>query len=393
MGKFIDRTTNFYLDIFTKRNVADIIQKIQYWKRSQTLYEKEMDKLSDTPSHRVYSFALVPDYLEISIESPNKYAIKTGRQNNLGYAIALEDKFVLDSFLKSQFKSNYRNLKKRHLRLESCFNITYKMFYGDLGRDEYQYLMTCLRSMLVRRFSQKNDQNESLTEWEEIMANTFGQVNLKEASIFVIYSNDIPIDISINYHFQKIMYGAVSSYDIDYHKFGLGSIEKVKLLEWCVANDYKILEFAYGDLDYKNTWSNCTYKFKYQVVYFKQSLWALIMGNIELLRLYIKEYLKSKKVDVIYRKMKVKSGGERSNKMSKTDIIEFDRSFVPDINKFGRLKELDEEGIVPLKMTINDFVYATQEHIDHIKIYKVLEAPHTYLISGEKNIQKITAST
>ncbi len=392
MRRLICRTTNFYLDVFTERKVADIIQKIQYWNGDQTLYEKTEDGQPETRYHKVYSISLIPDYLEISIVNSHLFTIKTRQQNNLGYAICLNDGFVLDTYLKDQFKGNYRNLKKRHFRLEACFNIRYKMFYGDLSRDDYQFLMNCLRAMLIRRFSQKNDLNEAITEWDELEASTFEKVIRKEASIFVIYHNDIPIDISINYHFQKIMYGAVSSYDIDYYKFGLGFIEKIKLLEWCVARDYKILEFAYGDLDYKKTWSNCSYQFKYQVVYLNESVLALFIGKVELLRLDIKEYLKSKKIDVYYRKLKGVWAATHTKEMANTKNYEIERAYIPDINGLGDLREigLDKEGTLPFKMAVNDFLYATQEHIDHTKMYKAPEAPNTFIIAGRRKIQKIT---
>ena len=224
------RTSNFFMDLFVKQKIPGIYRSIRYGDPKETLLEiKEDPKIA--PSNKSFSVALIPDYCNPELIDPSLYSVKTGKQFNRGYSIMFTKDFNLDTYLKKQLKSNYRNLKKRHQRLENCFNISYSVFHGKISEEEYLFLMESLKKMLVHRFDQRNDKNEKLEEWNEILSNTYNQILEKNASLFVIYDDDLPIDISLNYHFNKIMFGAISSYELAYSKFGMGSIEKIKLLE------------------------------------------------------------------------------------------------------------------------------------------------------------------
>jgi hypothetical protein len=250
--------------------------------------------------------------------------------------------------------------------------------------------MESLKKMLVRRFSQRNDKNEKLDEWDELLSNTYSQIIKKKASLFVIYDDNIPIDISLNYHCDKIMFGAISSYAIEYSKFGMGSIEKIKLLEWCLSNGYKILEFGYGDLEYKKKWSNHIYRFKYQVIYNRNSIIAMLFAKMEMLKLSLKEYLKSKKIDVYYKRLKSRIINKKRKETPISTRINYEKTTVTDLTVYGELKEVayDLESSFPLKLIVNEFLYTNIEHKDHIVIHEVVQEPGSYLITGRKIIQK-----
>lgn len=382
------------MDVFTKREIPNIYSKILYWNKELVLYEEENERDSSLKLHNLHSIQLIPDYFDLELVESNLFNSKTHTQNNLGYAIILNEQFNLDTYLKNQFKNNYRNLKKRHSKLESCFNISYKMFYGDLENEEYHFLMNSLQNMLKKRFEQRKDRHEKLQEWEDLLRLTYNQIIEKKASLFVICENDTPIDISINYHFHKIMFGAISSYDTDYYKFGLGSIEKIKLLEWCLSNSYKILEFGYGDLEYKRLWSNYIYNFKYQVNYNRKSTFTIIAAKLEQLKLYLKEYLKSKKIDVYYNKIKTLDFFKKTFKVRNDLDFTYETIIVEDLDSCGELKKIDDklESTLPLKLIRNNFLYITKEHKDDVHLLEVIQEPLTFVISGKKNIHKIILS-
>ena len=391
MGKNLIRTTNFFMDLFVKQKVPDIYAKIQFWNNECTLYEQRRADRSVAP-HLVHSIALIPDYFHLTVKDPNSITVKTFDQTNHGYAIMIESGFNIETYLKEQFGSNHRNIKKRHSRLETCFNINYKIFYGELNEAEYHSLMKSLHTMLTRRFKQRGEINEKLLDWDELLDNTYAQIREKKASLFVIYDHTEPIDISINYHFEKIMFGAVSSYDIDYAKFGLGSIEKIKLLEWCLSHDYKIMDFGYGDLEYKRLWSNYSYHFKYQVLYDPHSFYSKTIAKFELLKLSLKEYLKSKKIDVYYNRVKAMGRSARNKPNSKVPNHEYERARVLNLHGFDALKDVgvEQTGPFPIKSVLNDFLYTTMEHKNDVVILAVEAEPGTFFLSGKKNIQKIT---
>lgn len=389
MGKNILRTSNFFMDLFVKQKIPGIYCRIKYWNDKLILFEGKKDHCELTQIHKPFSVVLIPDYCNPEPIDPSLYVVKTRKQFNLGYSILLKKEFNIDAYLKKQFKSNYRNLKKRHLRLENCFNVRYSVFHGNIKKEEYLFLMESLKKMLVRRFSQRKDKNEKLEEWDELLLNTYNQIIKKSASLFVIYDGDLPINISLNYHFDEIMFGAISSYELEYYKFGMGSIEKIKLLEWCLSNGYKILEFGYGDLEYKRTWCNYIYKFKYQVIYNRKSILAILFAKMELLKLSLKEFLKAKKIDVHYKSLKSRIITKKSKEPLVTTNIDYERSTVTDPNVYGDLKKItyNTECPFPLKLIVNDFLYTNIEHKDHIIIQEVLQEPGSYLISGNKIIQ------
>jgi len=392
MGNYINRTPNFFMDLFVKQRIPYLYNRIQYLNEELTLFECKKDKYELADTHKPCSIALIPAYCNPTLIDSGSFVVKTINQYNLGYAILIEKEFNVDVYLKEQFKSNYRNLKKRHLRLENCFNVHYMLYHGNINKERYLFIMESLKCMLIKRFRQRKDKNEKLDEWDELLSNTYGQIIEKRASLFVIYDDDLPIDISLNYHFDKIMFGAISSYAIEYSKFGMGSIEKIKLLEWCLSNEYKILEFGYGDLEYKKTWSNHIYRFKCQVIYNRSSILARLFAKMEILKLSLKEFLKAKKIDVYYKRLKSRLIYKKRKECLITKSIDYKRATVTDLKLYKDLKEVayDLECPFHLKLIVNDFLYSNKEHKDHIVIQEVLQEPGSYIISGRKITQVFT---
>ena len=107
--------------------------------------------------------------------------------------------------------------------------------------------MNRLEKMLIKRFEQRNDVSQTLTQWDRYKEMYFSLINEKRASLFVIYHENTPIVISLNHHFQGRLFSAISSYDIDFGKFSLGSVEIYKKLDWCIANQHQSYEMGMGD--------------------------------------------------------------------------------------------------------------------------------------------------
>src|SRR5690606_19884949 len=184
-----------------------------------------------------------------------------------------------------------------------CFDINYKMFYGKIEKEEYDFLMNSLKKMLVKRFKQRNNVNERLHEWDHFHKIIFPLINQKKASLFVIYDEKKPIDISLNYHHDKIFFSAIASYDIDYAKFGLGHIDIYKQLEWCILNHYQIFDLGMGDMEYKSKWCNTIYKFNHHFIYQKRSIYSALITSSLIKKIITKQYLRNKKIDVLYKKI------------------------------------------------------------------------------------------
>ncbi len=334
--------------------------------------------LMEGKKHKVYSVFLIPDYLELSLKEPGKFSQTTITQKNLGYTIRLDGNFDIDAHLKTRFKSNHKVIRRYKRRLESCFNIDYRMIYGEVEKKEYEHLMSALKGMIVRRFNQLNSSNENLDKWDEIKNLSYKLMKEKKASLFIIYNNKTPIDISLNFHVDEIMFASIGSYDIDYEKFGLGHVEIYKMLEWCVGNNYKMMEMGYGDWDYKRRWSNHMYQFKHQIVFDKTSFFASMLGHLNITTIKIKEKLKDKNLHLWLKKW---SKPKRKGTVQ-MECIGMDKDFQFSKNQSVHEIDINNEENDFLKKQLYDFLYSSTEHIENVKVFKMKNQDNSYVFKG-----------
>lgn len=339
----------------------------------------------------MYSINLVPGYMNCKLCDAHLYHTKKIPQHNWGYAIFLNSDSNADAYLKNKFNSNFRtNLNRSIRRLETCFNISYKMYHGEITLKDYETLMESLRMMLVNRFRAINEPNNNLPKWMDICTDTFPLINQKKASLFVIYDGDRPIEISLNYHMDKILFSSISSFDLDYSKFGLGHIEIYKQLEWCYLNNYDIFEMGVGGMDYKRRWSNNIYNFEHHI-YYKKSLISNIHAFFEIRKILLKEYLKSKQIPLYFQK--AKSALSPSKKVEDTlrgevKVEQLHSNEIPEPEDLLEIN-LENEAFRPLRKYVYDFMYGNPENIAHVGVFQ-LSGTNSYIIKGSDKQIKIT---
>src|SRR5690606_38532775 len=138
---------------------------------------------------------------------------------------------------------------------------------GEIKKNELDFIMDKASEFLRLRFKQKNEENEHLIEWNTYRKCLFPLINSKRASIFVTYNSDIPIQITINYNINKVCFGTMLIYDINYSKFGMGHIGVYNLLDWCIKNKYDFLDLGRNTYEYKTKWSNFSYESEVQIIF------------------------------------------------------------------------------------------------------------------------------
>lgn len=334
-------------------------------------------------------FKLLPQY--VKIHPKDNFKIKAIPQHNMGYAIALEDVTSIEEYLQKQYNSKKRNIINRFVnRLEHCFNITYQLHIGTLPKDQYTFLMQALHQMIIQRFDERDEEHKNLNEWDDLMANTYQQILESKASLFVIYNNEQPIEISLNYHFDKILFSYVSSYHTDYSKFGLGHVEIYKQLEWCLKNGYILFEMGVGGMDYKRRWSNNIYQYQQCIFYNPNVLLSSVSATLKYIIYSLKEYLKAKGLNEIVpnmlRKIKNVSKNNSEAEYKVNDILKHNNQ-----NKLEEnISEIDLSVKInnPLIRYRNDFLYTSLEKEDDTKVYFKAETK-TYIISGKTSYQNI----
>lgn len=380
---------NFTADFFSNKSVYPFYEKVYNKTNGECLLNRT--PVSTKFEDKIYVVNHIPPYLDLKINTSNvSYScFKTHYLN--GFLVNLEDYDSVTAYMKEQFGAKSRSKMRAYLkRLETCFPIRYKMFYGNISKKEYDFLFERFLLMIKRRFSQRMDTHEAMKNWDYLKKTTYSRILEKEASLFVIYDAEKPIDICLNYHYQNIFYDSIRSYDIDYSKFRLGHIDILKQLEWCLENDYTIFDLSYGDLDYKRKWCNTVYEFEQHVLFPKNSLLKRVSAFFILQLIILKGYLKKKKVHVLFKKVKsiLKRNPEKI-----TEYLEprFDVIPISENPLFEKVDEIDinKEEHAPLRKEVYDFQYTQFEASRDIKVYKIIDHKDSYLIYGNKNSRKI----
>jgi len=337
----------------------------------------------------VYSNRLSPNYLKYSI-SKKTYKFNKIKQTNKGFVIDLAESSNAQEYINFHLSQNSRRtLKRAFHRLENSFNISYKMYYDNISKEEYDTLLNALETMLDKRMKQKNVKNEKLDKWKLIKENFYNELKKKNASIFVIYDSKIPVGISLYYLIDKVVFGYIFSFDIDYLKFGLGHVNTFKQIEWCYKNNYKVMELGYGDQDYKRKWCNRIYNFEHHILYKRNSVQGNILGKIEYSKIYIKEFLKRKRVDTYLKRLKRKRSYDSVDSEFKVvfnEFLETDKSLV--------CNEIDwkSDEFKFFKKIIYDFLYRYQENVNDVKLFSFDKQFKMYCIQGKNNMKKIIIS-
>lgn len=378
---------NFFIPFFEKRMVPEPYMGVVHSGEKGILHLENQNYNEDL-EHNMYSIRLIPEYLNFSINP--KLKLKKISQSNKGYAIALQNFTDAESYLKHRFRGDSKNIQKRLERLTLCFNIRFVFFNEKTTEAEYRILMGRFNQMLDRRFKQRNDRNENLQKWDHLYEIVFPLLKEKKASLFVIYDKEKPIHISLLYHMDKILFSAIPAYDIDYNKFGIGNIAVYKKIEWCLENNYRVLEMGYGDLEYKGRWSNATYNFEHHILYKDKYPHIIIGAHILYLSYVLKEFLKKKITASNYKQwgsiIKRDRDGRTNPKETYFEIK--DAAEIP-LDNGKTAIDIDTEEYSFLRRPVYEFQYLNFEKSDDITVYKINGDACSYIVAGKKNRQEI----
>lgn len=333
----------------------------------------------------------VPAYFDLDItsipENVRFYKIK----QYPGYLVELHKYKDLNDYFQMTF-SNKSNIKlnRYQKRLELCFKIKYKMFYGDISMEEYDFIFDCFKKLLKKRFTVKQTTNNNLypEEWAFYYDVAFPMILEKKASLFVVYEDSNPIAVTLNYFSENILFHAITVFDIDYSKFNLGKIALTNLFSWCFENRIQYFDFSKGYYEYKTHWMNKKYDFEYHLYFDKTSLRSTVIGFIIKKYFELKQYLREKELNkklhhLTFWLKKNDSGPVTSSSFNFSEIAEEHKDF-----ELLEIMPLNKEHEA-LKSAINEFLFLNSESLHDLKVMKVLNNKSTYLFIGKKMSQSI----
>lgn len=376
-------SNDFYNTLSKENKVLESYAALNFAHNNHQIHKSNIEK----EILKVNVINLFPTYLKPTFSDKNSMGLRTIPQKKIiGYGISINDSQDFETFFKKEFSKSFRsNIKRFVNRFEACFNTNYKMFFGDINKSDYDFLMSELHNMLSKRFNQRNESNKMLKHWDYYLESTFKKINSKKASLFVIYHDKEPIQISLNYHFDKILFISIPSYNIDYAKFSLGNISIYKLLDWAVTNNYQIMDLEYGYLEYKRRWSNYIYGFHHHIIYSKKNIKASFFANTKILKLKLKNLMKSINVDKLIENLKNLSLKQKSTYIELNYKIET----IEGTNKpTGQPININNSQFSGLKKIAFDFLFVNKEHVENLKVYEVT-SKREYIFIGNSNSQKV----
>ncbi|MCM4172574.1 GNAT family N-acetyltransferase [Arenibacter sp. TNZ] len=383
---------NFSHEFFEKNSIFPFYKGL-YNKTNGDIFINNNKENSEIYISDISIVQYIPPYFELKIDKKSSSYGLYKFNTYTGYKAVLDNFNNVEEYMKAQFsKGVKKTINSRHKRLEVCFDINYEMFYGSINQKKYIFLMDYLESMINTRFSQRNQEHSGLKKWAFYKDAAYQLILDKRASVFVISDGEKPIVIGLNFHYQNIFDSAITSYDIDYAKFGLGNIAVLKKIEWCFANGFSRYDMRWGELAYKSLWCNSVEPYECHIVYNKGNIGKKLGAYLVAFIMKFKTYLRNKGILPI--KPKIRSFLKRNSRVSlpinstAPDVELVDLTETVSISDHIEVDIINEDYSF-LRKIIYDFQYINSEHSDNLTIYKMCDRENTYIISGKNKTQQI----
>ena len=335
--------------------------------------------------NKVFVIYDVPSYQKIKNTSDSKKGLKLHRIKQYeGFLIDLDKYSTIDEYLLATFSKNTRmKLRKYVNRLESCFKISSKMYLGFIEKREYDFLFKQFMNLLVKRYSKKaiSYNNMEPQEWSFYKDVAYSLILEKKASLFVLYSGELPIAITYSYHTDTSIIDAITVFDIDYTKFNLGYVNNLKLIGWCLENNIKQLDFSKGYFDYKKRLGNLEYNFEYHIYYDDSSIQSRSYASLIKRYFELKQNMREKKInEKIHRlSFRLKNITAKQEKKISYEFSEYNQSIS---EEQLILIDLNLAEYQFLKRIVFDFLYLNKEKYKDLNVFKETTENSIYLLRG-----------
>ncbi len=334
----------------------------------------------------------VPTYFELDTTQLGQKIKLLKSKQYPGFLIETSKYKSLNDYMLDNFNRNSRNKNNKYKRrLEESFNISYKMFYGDISKSEYDFIFKAFKLLLEKRFADKQITNNNLDpkEWSFYYEVAFPLILEKKASLFVVYDNDKPIGVTLSYLSNNTLFDAITVFDIDYFKFHLGSVTIMKLIEWCIDNGMENLDFSKGYFEYKSRWCTKQYDFEYHIFYDSTSVTSKVLASTLKSKYDLKQKLREKKLNETLHKLTHRFTEKESEKTEKV-TYQFSDINLSEKEEDCTLVDFKSGKNRALKLMIFEFLYLYQENYNHIQLFQLKNHKNSYLIKGHKKSISVT---
>lgn len=315
-------------------------------------------------------YDVIPYGMGSEKELPNNMGIRKVRQYK-GYLTRFDKYEDFKDFFSGHYSSSTRmKLRKNERKLKTNFKIQYRTFFGDISKQEYEELMDYVFDLIEFRFKSLKLDNDILHKKAYYRNLFYDMILAKKAIIHQICHNQQPIAVSLSFLSENSLLYAINTFDTRYRRYNLGHISIMNMVKWCFENNISILDYSKGTYDYKLRWANETYCFENHIIYDKNSFKSRITSSLLSNYFALKQYLRDKKFNETYVKLKfilnTKRTDSKNKKMMK--IVDFP------------VEKLDEESYeivnqeqlmdIEIAGRVYDLLYSKPQSLDSVKILK-----------------------
>ncbi|MEC3908028.1 GNAT family N-acetyltransferase [Tamlana sp. 2201CG12-4] len=375
----------FYNKVFSKISDGVLLN-------NETVFKKNTSK-------KVYSISDIPDYfsLETSEELSKLRTLRAPLYN--GFYIDLGKYCDLNDYMNNKLgRARKSQLKRYRKRLDLCLTPIYKVYFGGIQKNEYDYIFDSLKNITIRRFEQKEETNFELSYLDKYHEMMFPLIHQKKACIFVIYDKQKPVNISLNFIEGQLLLHWNSCFDIDYYMFNLGHINMVNHLQWCFDHGIKIFDMGRGDFLHKRKYITDSYIYQEHITYHSKSTVITLFAHYRVLVLKLRftliKILKKINAQVLYSryaKVKYQIRNYKNTKKTQKDIVV--ETVISNLPDSIHLKAVDIDEIAPaLIQPLNDFLYNHKEPVNNIKVYQDNSYDKTLYLVGKRKMIKLDLS-
>lgn len=245
----------------------------------------------------VHLLTNVPDYISLKLNLDERRLKCKKISQYPGYLVNLNGVNDGSTYLEEQLsKRNRKNLFAKKRKLETNHPIRYIFYYGDISKNQYDFLFSEFYTMLKKRFIEKKMYNNNLLNWKFYHELVYPLILKKKASLFVIYDGEKPITITLNFHLKNLVSSAIQTYDINYSKYNMGDISMLKHIEWCIANNIIIFDLGMGYTAYKVKWCNHIYRFNHHLFYHPANIISMSTAALIITKCRLRQFLRDKNV-------------------------------------------------------------------------------------------------
>ena len=381
---------NFTFDFFQKNKINPFFESfVNNTNKKEVLNDNFIP--TSTIANALYEIKFIPPYFDVKLpvlHSSRKH-VKIHRIDD--YMVNLERHDDAEAYLKSVVSSKHRKqLRTRKHRLETCFHIKYNFYYGNISKKRYKFLFNELKTLIDRRFEQRGNLFFLDDQWAFLKEYIYQLIIEKKASFFVIYDGEKPISISLSYHFEGIVQSLISSYDIDYSKFGIGQIATFKKIDWGFKNNIKIFDLMWGELPHKILWCNDIRQYEHHFIYKNNHILKTPYVRLLIKLYHVKDTLKQRKITKSILKLRksiknnIQSIPKKKASVFKLEAIE-NMPLIETITKIN----INSEPYAFIRKPVYDFQYLNFDISDNVSVFKINNIENSYIIKGVKSQIKI----